>query len=280
MAPARLLVAVEQGLLVRGEEDDAVREPDGVELVDHAGQRGQVLAAAGVRHDRRALDLGALVHEQVGERPDHLRGQVVHAEVARVLEDVERGRLPRPGEPGDDHQLVEVGLARSPVAGLLDDAWIAGGPADVAHRPVLLRWAYRSRATFCGTPGACSSSSRVAPRTASGDPKCLSSARLREGPMPGSSSMIDSVIARSRRMRWWVIANRCASSRTRWTSCSSGVSCGMTTGVGLPGTKTSSMRLASETTATPCSRKPCSGSIPAASCPLPPSMITRLGSAE
>ena len=68
--------------------------------------------------------------------------------------------------------------------------------------------------------------------------------------------MIDSVIALSRRLRWWVIANRCASSRTRWSSCSSGVSCGSTIGVGSPGVNTSSIRFASETTATPRSRKP------------------------
>ena len=60
-------------------------------------------------------------------------------------------------------------------------------------------------------------SSREAPSTASGEPKCLSSARLRAGPMPGRSSMIDSVIALSRRIRWWVMAKRCASSRTRWS---------------------------------------------------------------
>ena len=42
--------------------------------------------------------------------------------------------------------------------------------------------------------------------------------------------MIDSVIALSRRIRWWVIAKRCASSRTRWSSCSSGVSCGSRSG--------------------------------------------------
>ena len=44
--------------------------------------------------------------------------------------------------------------------------------------------------------------------TASGDPKCAISARLRAGPTPGSSSSSDEVIARSRRERWWVIATR------------------------------------------------------------------------
>ena len=75
-----------------------------------------------------------------------------------------------------------------------------------------------------GTPGTASSCSREAASTASGEPKCLSSARLRVGPMPGRPSRIDSVIARSRRVRWWVIAKRCASSRTRCSSWSSGVS--------------------------------------------------------
>ena len=46
-----------------------------------------------------------------------------------------------------------------------------------------------------------------------------------------------------------------------------------------PGTKTSSIRLASETTATPRSRKPCSASRPAASWPLPPSITITFGSA-
>ena len=72
-----------------------------------------------------------------------------------------------------------------------------------------------------GSPGTASSSSREAARIASGEPKWLSSARLRAGPTPGSSSRIEAVIARSRRIRWWVIANRWASSRTRWSSWSS-----------------------------------------------------------
>src|SRR4051794_1341907 len=271
MAPARLLVAVDQRLLVGGEEHDPVYDPAGRQGIDHGRQRGQVLAPARVAHHRRQLDLGALQHEQLRQRADHLRREVVDAEVARVLEDVHGARLARPGEARDDHEVLEVG---SGVVAVPVSHRVAHD-----HRPVRLRWLNRSRATFCGKPGTFSSASREALSTASGEPKCLSSARLRAGPMPGSSSMIDSVIALSRRMRWWVIAKRCASSRTRWTSCSAGVSWAITTGVGLPGRKTSSMRLASETTATPRSRKPCSGSSPAPSWPLPPSMITRLGSA-
>ena len=97
-------------------------------------------------------------------------------------------------------------------------------------------------------PGTASSSSRDAARIASGEPKWVSSARLRAGPTPGSSSRIEAVIAVSRRCRWWVIANRCASSRTRWSSCSSGVSCASASGAARPGMNTSSIRFASETT--------------------------------
>ena len=70
-----------------------------------------------------------------------------------------------------------------------------------------------------GTPGTASSSSRLAARNRSGEPKCCSSARLRAGPTPFSSSSTEPVIARSRRPRWWSIAKRCASSRTRCSSC-------------------------------------------------------------
>ena len=58
-----------------------------------------------------------------------------------------------------------------------------------------------TRAVLPGRPGTASSSSRLALRNASGEPKWLSSVRLRAGPIPGSSSSSDAVIARSRRLR-------------------------------------------------------------------------------
>ena len=47
------------------------------------------------------------MHEQLDERADHLRGQVVDAEIALVLEHRHRGGFARAGEPGDDHQVGE-----------------------------------------------------------------------------------------------------------------------------------------------------------------------------
>src|SRR3954454_13156888 len=195
MPPPRLLVALAEVLLVGGEEDHAVHHARRGQLVDHARERGQILAAARVAHDRRELDLGALVHEQLRERADHLRRQVVDAEVAGILEHVHRRRLAGARQAGDDDEILQ---ARAGPPGF---QLLVADRVGHAYRPVLLRWAYRSRATFCGNPGTFSSSSRLAASTASGEPKCLSSARLRAGPMPGSSSKIDSVIALSRRIR-------------------------------------------------------------------------------
>ena len=65
VAPARLLVARRERLLVGLEEEHAVHEAARRELVEDAGQRREVLAAARVGDDRRALDLRALVQEQL-----------------------------------------------------------------------------------------------------------------------------------------------------------------------------------------------------------------------
>ena len=117
--------------------------------------------------------------------------------------------------------------------------------------------------------------------TASGEPKCVSSARLRAGPTPGSSSSSDCghrpVAARA------VVGDREAVRLVAHAL--QQLQLGRVVGEhaaarGGPGRKTSSIRLASETTATPRSRKPpqrLAG--PAASWPLPPSITTRLGSA-
>ena len=79
-----------------------------VEVIHDRAQRLEVDAPADVGDDRRALDLRALVHEQLDQRADHLRGQVVDAEVARVLEHVHRGRLARAGEARDHDDVLQA----------------------------------------------------------------------------------------------------------------------------------------------------------------------------
>ncbi len=120
--------------------------------------------------------------------------------------------------------------------------------------------------------------STVAARMPSMLPKRRSSVRLRTGPSPGTVSRRDRSALRERRARWCVIAKRCASSRTRCTRKSVGLSFSMMIGRERPGANSSSLRLARPKTGTlprPASR---STRWAAPSWPLPPSMSTRSGS--
>ena len=107
MAPAGLLEAVDEHLL-RGLQ---VEQPEGelalLEPAEHLHQPVEELAAAHVADHGGALHLAALVAEQVGQRADHLRRQVVDAEVARVLEAGHRLGLARAREAGDDDEVAE-----------------------------------------------------------------------------------------------------------------------------------------------------------------------------
>jgi hypothetical protein len=94
VAAAGLLVAVEQGRLVGLEEEQLRFRPVAFEVVDHLEEVLEVFAAAHVGDDRRALDPGSLVDEELAEPGDHPRRQVVDAEVAAVLEGGDRFRLP------------------------------------------------------------------------------------------------------------------------------------------------------------------------------------------
>ena len=58
-------------------------------------------------------------------------------------------------------------------------------------------------------------SSTDAARSRFSEPKRVSSAFLRVSPSPGTPSSAELVIAFERFCRWYVIAKRCASSRTR-----------------------------------------------------------------
>src|SRR5262245_57387717 len=60
---------------------------------------------------------------------------------------------------------------------------------------------FRSSALFLVIPGTATRSSSVAARMPSSEPKALSSARLRLGPMPGISSRVDLTADLARRPR-------------------------------------------------------------------------------
>src|SRR5215212_1575304 len=105
MPAARLPVAMKQGLLIGLEEDHLEVEPAGGELVEDRKQVLEVLAASHVGDDRGLLDAAAGVAEELPQAADHPRRQVVHAEVAAVLEGGDRLRLTGPRVAGDHHEF-------------------------------------------------------------------------------------------------------------------------------------------------------------------------------
>ena len=109
VATPRLLVPRHQRLFVGVEEQHAMRDAGGPQVVEHRREAIEVLAAADVGYDCGVLDLRARMHEQVDKRADHFRRQVVDAEVALVFEGGHRGGLSGAREPGDDHQVDQGG---------------------------------------------------------------------------------------------------------------------------------------------------------------------------
>ena len=77
-----LLEPVEQRLLARLEEEHLRVEAGRLELVEDREQVGEVVAAADVGDDRRAAHPAALEAEQLAERGDQPRREVVDAEEA------------------------------------------------------------------------------------------------------------------------------------------------------------------------------------------------------
>src|SRR5581483_568342 len=205
----------DDGLVRRVEEDDA--EVDA--FFTQAGQRAsevgeellEELAAARPDGDRRAAHRGRPA--QLGDLLDDGGRQVVHHEIAHVLEGARRLRGARTGQAGEDDQLE-----RSLVGALAGGAAAPGAPrafgVSCAHADSFCSRRWISSAMWRVMPGTARISSTVAFFTPSTEPNHLSSVALRPRPTPGISSSADFVNAASRRWRWKPIAKRCASSRT------------------------------------------------------------------
>ena len=110
-----------------------------------------------------------------------------------------------------------------------------GSPADRAIGDQASSVALIRSASARPMPGTAAICSTGASRTRLIDPKTLSSSRFRFGPTPGRSSNAERTVRLARRSRWYVIANRCASSRSRWTRYSAGDVGGRTIGSGRSG---------------------------------------------
>ena len=243
-----------------------------------APQVGGERAAAHVHHHGDPGDLAAGRGAEVDHRGDQLRRQVVHHVAAEVLQHLGRRAAPGPGQAGDQHDLDAGRLARAPVTrgparrvdgGLRSSRSAAGcavqrgqdrrggARADAGHRGDLLdlaglQLAQRAEVLAAGRPG---------------------------GSRPGRARRParNAVIRLERRWRWKVMANRCASSRTRCSRYSPSLVRGRITGSGSSGSHTSSSRLASPHTATSVMPSSASTSAAALTCGWPPSTTTRLG---
>ena len=119
-----------------------------------------------------------------------------------------------------------------------------------------------------------------ASRTRLIEPKTFSSSRLRFGPTPGRSSNADRTLLLARRSRWYVMANRCASSRRRWTRYRAGDVAGRTIGSVRSGRNSSSRSLARPASGRSCRPSSSRTSLAALTWPLPPSTMTRSGIAQ
>ncbi len=126
-------------------------------------------------------------------------------------------------------------------------------------------------------PGTSQSSSTVAARSFFSEPKCFSSAWRRVSPRPGTESSSPAVSRLDRLLRWYEMAKRCASSRTRWSRYRPSLLRGRTTGSSSPGSQTSSSRLARPQSATSSMPSSSSARRAAATCGRPPSTTSSCG---
>ena len=105
MAPPRLPIALQQGLVAGVQEDDVGFDALAAQLPQQVGQHVEVLrVVARVDADREVHGRPAGAPHFIDGRDQQARGQVVDAVVAEVFEDVKGDGLPRTGESADDDQ--------------------------------------------------------------------------------------------------------------------------------------------------------------------------------
>ena len=129
MAAPRLVVSPHQDLVRRLEEEDLGRHgrsrgrvPSDLHEVPRYSPSRTSTPEGDIRHS------AARLRAQLGEGRDQGGGEIVHAEVAQVLEALDGVALPRPGQPGDDDEAQALGRGRaaSPSGHRLDEPEAAG----------------------------------------------------------------------------------------------------------------------------------------------------------
>ena len=153
MLAPRLVVPAHQRLVARLQEEHLHRVVAATQLAEPLHQMRQVLAFPHVDPERDVPDVSRRPRRQLGERRDQGRRQVVDAEVADILEALDREALAGAAEPGDD----DVGdrpagcghapaLRRAPTAaaGRAGAGATAGSPAPPGISPPSgARWSGR-----------------------------------------------------------------------------------------------------------------------------------------
>src|SRR3954451_12449211 len=214
--PAGRLVAAHQHLVVGVGEKHPGAGDHLLELGERRDEVVDELARAHIDHEPEPLRALRPAPE-LGHLGDERRRQVVDHEEPEVFEHVGGRGATGPGHPGDDGDVERhagpLVPARSPARSPCNCAWTA-------------------RATFSGSLGISTSSSSVSSRSRLTEPCSFNRRAFRVGPSPGTSSSTERVIFLSRSCRWYVMAKRCASSRTCWSKYSASESRGMCTGSG------------------------------------------------
>src|SRR6476661_8253808 len=273
-----------EGLVGRVEEHEAGSLAPGAGRPDGVRELGEPPPGADVDDDGDLLQVCLGVARpglvaQLGEMAEQLGRQVVDDEPAQVLEDVGGRAAAGAAHAGDDDDggigqgclggWAAVGghSSTSPVVRFTAGSW--GAPSA--------KWLTTADASDRPKPGTAMMSVMSAARRRLTEPNWRSSAFWRLAPSPGMPSSWEVVMALDRRWRWKVMANRWASSRSRWSRYRPSLVRGRMTGWSSRGSHTSSRRLASPTRATSSIPSSSSTACAALTWGSPPSTTTRLG---
>ena len=113
-----LLVAVDDHLL-RGFQEQHLKGQVPAQQADMLRQIADVPAAPDVAHQGHPVIFPLRRHHQLHKAVQQLRGQIVHAEEAHILQDARRLALARAAEPRDQHKffhsILISGSRRTPV---------------------------------------------------------------------------------------------------------------------------------------------------------------------
>ena len=105
VAPARLLEAAQQRLVIGLEEEHVVVDAAVVERLELPGELSEEPVCAHVTHDREAADAAPGEFRELHELRNEAWRKVVDAEEAEVLEGVDRLGATGTGHAGDDDDL-------------------------------------------------------------------------------------------------------------------------------------------------------------------------------